>query len=361
MKQDTISPYQLGTLLMLTIGLLNHVIIIPLLLDAAGRDGWLSVIIGLGLLVPYILLLYFTMSKLQRQHPYEWLRARFGAFVARLYATLASLYLFWMAALTLADTVNWTRISYFPQSPAIFLAILLVGLCFYNAHSGIRSIALSAGITLPLVVLFGFFVMSANMQHKDYKNILPMLENGWDPIWHGVLFVCSGLAELTIVLFQQHHLRKLPRTGGLLFLSVMLAGLIVGPLLGSISEFGLDRSQTMRYPAYEEWRLVSLGRYIEHLDFLSIYQWLSGAYTRISLTMFLIPDLYMVPVSKKRTVIMGGLFLLLAVTIYLPYNDVMFVKALSTILPVSMVLSFTLAVTLFVMVVFAKNKRTVSS
>ncbi len=49
--------------LMLANGLTSHVIINPLVLDAAGRDAWLSVIFATVLLVPWTLMLAVFMKR----------------------------------------------------------------------------------------------------------------------------------------------------------------------------------------------------------------------------------------------------------------------------------------------------------
>ena len=63
----------------------------------------------------------------------------------------------------------------------------------------------------------------------------------------------------------------------------ILMGLTMGPTIGAITEFGPIEAAKQRYPAYEEWGLGSIGRFIEHFDFLSIYQWLTGAFIRVGL------------------------------------------------------------------------------
>lgn len=42
MKDATLTFFQVVCMLMLTIGLMNHVIVIPVLMDAAKRDAWIS-------------------------------------------------------------------------------------------------------------------------------------------------------------------------------------------------------------------------------------------------------------------------------------------------------------------------------
>ncbi|MGE5703487.1 MAG: GerAB/ArcD/ProY family transporter, partial [Clostridia bacterium] len=156
MKKDVITQLQLSSVIMLSVGLMNHVIIIPLLLNVAGRDSWFAVLVTTCLFLPYTTLLFYTMKRMQWQHPYAWLKQHYGKWAARIFGCLSGLVLFVMASLTMTDTVNWTRTSYFPQVPVIVLAVLLSCLCFYNSHMGIRSIALSSGIILPFVIVFGF-------------------------------------------------------------------------------------------------------------------------------------------------------------------------------------------------------------
>ena len=46
--------------------------------------------------------------------------------------------------------------------------------------------------------------------------------------------------------------------------------------------------------------LVAIGRFIEHLDFFSIYQWLTGAFIRVGLFLYMIVDLYNLNGKKKK-------------------------------------------------------------
>lgn len=64
--------------LILTVGITNHVFIIPALLQIAKRDAWLSVLLAL---IPYALmigLLLFASSRIGTQRLPEWIRHRLG-------------------------------------------------------------------------------------------------------------------------------------------------------------------------------------------------------------------------------------------------------------------------------------------
>jgi hypothetical protein len=64
--------------------------------------------------------------------------------------------------MTLKDTTMWTYASCLPRTPQQVIAASLILLCGFAAYSGIRAIALSPGILLPFVIIFGDFVISGD-------------------------------------------------------------------------------------------------------------------------------------------------------------------------------------------------------
>ncbi len=197
-------------------------------------------------------------------------------------------------------TAGWTLINYLPSSPILVLALLLCLVCLYYAISGISSIAISAGVLLPLVVLLGYFVSFANNDVKDFQLLQPVLENGWQPVLNGMLYTGGGFVELVLILAIQHRLRKQVKVWQLLLLGAMIIYITLGPIIGAITEFGHSEAAKQMESPYEQWRLVSLGNDIEHVDFLSVLQWLAGAVVRISFSAFLLTDLLPLKRSSMR-------------------------------------------------------------
>src|SRR5690606_24383755 len=116
----------------------------------------------------------------------------------------------------------------------------------------------------------------------DYSLLMPVFEHGLKPVLMGSMYVGGGLTELIVLLFMQHRLKKQVKYWHIVLLSLFLTFLVFGPTTGAIAEFGPVEASNLRYPAYEEWRLVKIGKYVQHVDFLSIHQWMSGAFARIA-------------------------------------------------------------------------------
>lgn len=357
-----INVVQTYFLLLMTNAITNHVIIIPLILREGRRDAWLSVIASA---LPVCLIALLALGIVQaaaHQSLYNWLRMHMGRFIAVLTVSFFFLYLLSLDLVTLKDTTNWVNVTFLPYTPPIVIGGLLVALCFAAAYKGLWSITVCAGALLPFVVLFGFFVSTANFQFKDYSLLMPILEHGLSPVWKGSLYATGGLFEIIFILLLQQHVSDRIRLWPFMIFTLISIGLMIGPLMGSLANFGPFEAMRQRYPAYDQWRLVSFGKYISHLDFLSIYQWLSGAFIRISLLMFLLSDVLQLKRKPARLLFLIPLSVAMILVLFLPVSDMQFVRFLRDVYyPVTCaLLSFVLiALFLFSRITILRNRRNV--
>jgi spore germination protein (amino acid permease) len=355
----SISLLQTALIIILSTGLSNDVIIIPILLDAAKQDAWISVLLACACSFAWIALLYTGIIKIRNQHLFEWLKQAYPPIVGHFLTIIASAYLFVMCVVTVKDTVHWIQTTFSTNTPIFMLTFVLVLICTINAFLGIHSLANTAGVLFPFVILLSFFVMVANIPHKDYSYLEPSLFHGIQPVWNGTLYVAAGFIEVILILFLQHHIRSSISYRSLGFIVLVIMGLTIGSLIDAIVEFGPDEAAKLRFPVYEEWRLVTIGRYIEHIDFLSIYQWFCGAFLRISLMMYLLIDIFNIQRKRKRVMALGFIFLLIVGICIIPFEDQSYLNLLSTyLLPLSVwgMLIFSLIVVILINLAYRKGK-----
>ncbi|WP_152393413.1 GerAB/ArcD/ProY family transporter [Paenibacillus guangzhouensis] len=323
-------------IIMLSTGLLNHVIIIPIILDAAKRDAWISVLLAGACALVWIILLHLGSNRMNKQHLFEWLQHAYHPAVGRILAFLAGIYLLTICTLTTRDTIYWIHLTFSPETPILVYTLIFLLISAFNAYRGIQSLANTASILLPFVVILGFFVMLSNTPHKDYTLLKPILEHGMQPAWYGAMYAGAGFVEVIMLLFLQHHIKTRLSYKSYMIMLVILIGLTMGPIIGAIVEFGPVEAGKLRFPAYEEWRLLTIGRYIEHLDFFSVYQWFSGAFLRISLALFLLLDIFQIQSKKRKLWMLGSIFIFIVIMTEIPFSDRFFLKMMSSyILPYS--------------------------
>ncbi|MGF0470555.1 endospore germination permease [Lysinibacillus fusiformis] len=285
---------------MTVIGLKNHVTIIPPLLDAAKRDGWLSVLFSGGIIFFWLFLLVYIQKKSKQEPIRDWLTEKVGKVASSTVIYTVAIFLLIIAAFTMVETLQWVNTTFLPQTPVLILLVVYTILCILLVTTSLQTIVIVNVFVLFGVVILGFFVAFTNIQVKDYSLLRPFFEHGFQPILHGMIFPASGFIELLLLLFLQHQFKEQLRWYHFTIILAILIGLTLGPLIGAITEFGPSEAAKQRYPAYEEWGLVTIGRYIEHLDFFSIYQWLTGTFIRVSFLLYIVVDLLKMTGDPKR-------------------------------------------------------------
>lgn len=290
-------PRQLFLLLVLSTGLLNHVILIPNLLSAAGRDSWIGVMVAYPIAIGFLWLIYYIVKNSPPDGFYSMLRQRLGKMVSIMLALPVMLFLFSSSYVTLRDLMIWLNAYFLSDSSILMITVVLIIACFITTLSGVKYMALASGFLLPSVVLLGIFISLTNTTLKDPNLLFPILVDGYTPVFKGVIYTLSGLLEIFVVILLQPFSQKPIKFRQLLILLTAFTGLILGPLTASLMEFGLMESVNYRYPAFEQWRVLGIGEYISHLDFFALYQWLSGALIRIGLFMYLLGTFF---TTKKK-------------------------------------------------------------
>ncbi|QRG67033.1 GerAB/ArcD/ProY family transporter [Brevibacillus choshinensis] len=315
--------------MMLTVGITNHVNVIPLLLSSAKRDAWLSVLLASIPFIVWACILSFINNRLHQQSLHQWLRRTSGKFVSYLILIPLLISIYGMALVHLIDTQTWTTVNYLPRTPEWFTALVLMGICIIAAFGGIAPLGITAALLLPIVAILGFFVAFGNVPKKDYSLLLPVFQHGIAPIWEGMIYAGGGFCELVLLLLLQHHVRKPLRLVHYLAMIAIVIILTLSPLTGAIAEFGPIESSRQRFPAFEQWRLLSIGKDIENMEFFAIFQWLSGSFVRISLCLLLLTEILEVHTPKSRSVVLFVLGISMIVITSLPFSDMQFVGFLT--------------------------------
>lgn len=320
MNGKLISAVHIYVLMIMSTGFMVHVLIIPVLLSTSNRDSWLSVIFSTIPFIFWILLVFYLYKKINRQADllsllskkvkYKW--------IYTLLTVILGSYFLLVALITLKFTFIWAKGNYTLDTPDFVIIIMFALVCYFASSKGLLTISTIALLSLPFVSIFGFIVGIGNTPSKNYELLLPIFENGYSEFLQGIFYSCSGLFDTIFLLFLTPFIKNKLKANWLILTGIMLVCLILGPLTGALSEFGPHEAAKLRNPAYEEWRLLKIGEHITRLDFLSIFQWLSGAFVRISLSLFIVEKIFTYQKSAKW--VLPTLYSILILGVYIPWD-----------------------------------------
>jgi len=287
-----ISIPQFFFIFLLSIGISNHVLVVPLIIDAAGRDSWISVIAGYFLSIPFLFLLLSVTKQLKNKSILDWLETNYSNTLRNLIAVSFLIFFIITGFITVKEIVTWTNDTYLPYTPMIVVAFAIIAASLYISRK-INVIGICAGILFPFVVAFLILVTVGNIPSNNYSLILPVLvENDWMDVLKASFFIFASTTEIFMLIMLQHHITKKVTFRHLFLLCFILLIATIGPLIGTIAIFGPEEAGKLNYPSFFQWRVLSIGQYFNHLDFFAIYQWLSATFIRLALILYLIKEVF---------------------------------------------------------------------
>jgi spore germination protein KB len=279
------------------------------------------VIIGFVPSILWILLIYVILKKLKGMDLLTFLKTKIHPSIY--YVTTISFATFLMinAFITFRTTVFWSYENYTFDVPLFVMNLILALICLYGSIKGIHSIGMMALLLLPFVMFLGFLVGIGNVPNKNYTLLFPVFQEDRYSILKVALYSSIGSLETLLLLFVVPFGKKVLRLRWLFLIMFFLSMMTLGPLIGAIAEFNIKTASNMTIPAYDQWRLLSFGKYINRLDFFSIFQWLAGAYIRISLSVFFAHYLLF---GMRKKWMLSVFYGVLLVSNFMPLNTVRF-------------------------------------
>jgi spore germination protein (amino acid permease) len=290
-----------------------------------------------------------------------WLAMRTGKILSGLIMFVFLVHIAVIAFISFYDFITSIKIYFLPLTPQWVVVLPFLLLCVWGASSNLKTIVYSSAFLLPIVWLLGHFVAFSTMPNKDYSYMFPVLVNGSAPIIKGVIIVLGGSVDILLLLLLLPYLNKPFKLWHLAVLITILLGLVLGPALGSIASFGPNVASVLRFPAFEQWRLVELGEHVSHLDFLAVFQLISGAVIRVALCLFFIKEIGLKSKKAKMSLFWSASIFLFFIGVF-PISDIWMQHAIGTYFyPTLLMIGLFLTIVILTLsVIPAKQKGTKS-
>ncbi|WP_054024476.1 endospore germination permease [Bacillus sp. FJAT-28004] len=316
------SRLQIIFLLLLSLGISNHVLIIPHLLKAAGRDAWISILFAYLALIVWSLILFWILKSMSTLSFQDWIEGRIGTIGYKIIGSGFALYLLVAGMMIVFDTTKNVNIYFLPKTSSAIVILSFIFLTYFAARGGLKTIVYMSTMLLPIVWLFGIGVAIMTKSSKDYGMLQPIFTEGIGPDLRGIVVVFGGSIDLMVLLLLQHKLKKPLNYGTVFVLLTLLVGLIMGPTLGSLASFGPIQAANFRFPAFEQWRLVMIGRHISHVDFFAVFQLMAGSIVRTALIIHFLHQLIARGSEKFSKTIMLSITVVISLPALLMISDI---------------------------------------
>ncbi|MCL6444598.1 MAG: endospore germination permease [Alicyclobacillus sp.] len=266
-----ISRLQLITMLIWTV-LGTGVVAVPAIVSQfTVQDAWMiGVLFFASAAVPA-----FVCSRFVRAFPdttlVEALCQTFGPLLGRSLALWYMVWLYIALATIIRELSGFVTAAALPKTPDYVVSALAMFVVAFLVRHGTEVLGRMSEFITPLAMIIVPILVALTARNIRLGHFLPVLADGWSPVWQAALVPCLAYAfELTVVLQMVPSLRS-PQTVGR---DIFLAAAVVSALLTitlSIT-IGVEGPVTsyLSFPILEVVRSIRIGRFIERLDTLYV-------------------------------------------------------------------------------------------
>ncbi len=275
MKENTMVSRQLAFLLFLCM-LGSAFIFVPV--NAVGRNGWLSSLIGSLL---FLIILYLLIS-LQKMYPgvsiLKISKQSLGVTAGTVFNILYLAVLFLVIVLSLYDFTQFLLLIFPRFSPLLIETILILTIININYHGLTTLGRLNDFLTFPTLV-FIILALLIPMFSIDWSNLLPLLTD-WKPVFAGTLIAANWpFGEVIFLALLMPYVTDLKQNSRTLYYWYGIAAfLMILRVIVVIGVFGPETSALLRFPLYTVLRNVTLAGF-QRIELFFFFLWflLSGA------------------------------------------------------------------------------------
>lgn len=253
----------------------------------ADNNAWISILIGLvgGLFI------FTIICKLNNQYPQQPLTLYMcnilGPYVGRVVGFFYILFFLYATARDLRDNTELITSTSFHTTPRIVISFIMIFIVSYAIFKGFEGLARIGIILFFFIMIIGIvgnlLILSSGI--INMKHLLPLLGDGWKPIFssavHQVFFPFGETICFSMFLPYLENQKSALKTG---ILAMIYAGIILSyTIIIDIAVFGVNTVKNTPFPLLETVRMIGIGSFLEHLDFIGILTMMYANFIKIAI------------------------------------------------------------------------------
>ncbi len=178
-----------------------------ILADKAGTDGWISLFLGWGLSVIASILIVLIFRKYPNDTLPELMIRLFGKIVGKILILPVIFYFAFFVWTILTSAMLFIKQWFLPMTPDYVVMFLLIAPGYLVASRSLRILGRYCELVFYMMILM-FFLFLFPLGDSHWVHLLPIMKEGWLPIFHGVFSAIYSFLGFEIVFFIYPYLQK---------------------------------------------------------------------------------------------------------------------------------------------------------
>ena len=287
-NNEVISARQFNVLVIIfVIG--SSILYIPSILAAeAKQDAWIVAVFGsvVGILIAKLVA---SVAKIYPDLNFtQYTEVILGKWFGKLINLVFFINFFMLSGFVLRDVGDFWTTQIMPETPieAILIMFVLVGV--YSIRLGIETIARSAEIFIPWLILMVLVLLLTVTPQMKFSNIQPMFEFGFKTIMRTSLpFIANPFLQLSVFLMIYPHVNnKMKAEKGLLMGVLIGSVILITFTVFSLLVLGSYVTSSQFFPTYTLAKNISIGNFLERIEVLVGLIWIISIFFKLTICLY---------------------------------------------------------------------------
>lgn len=281
MHNVKISTFQFAIVVSLfTIG--TTILVIPSGLAAnVKQDAWIAAILGVGMNLIVVCFYNVVAKRFPDMTILEYNERLLGRWLGKFVSLFFVFFSFVGATTVLFYMGNFIKTQVMPETPIQAINIFFASVVVMGLRLGLETLARTAEIFFPWVVLLFVVLMACLMPEIQLHKLQPILISGAIPLLKAALTVAGTASLPFLVLYMVYpaHVNNVRRARIAYHVAALFGGLffVIITFL-SISVLGAGTTERHLYPSYVLAKQINIGNFLERVEILIAGIWFITVY-----------------------------------------------------------------------------------
>lgn len=287
--KETIDPKVIASILMVGIVEFEIFTIPRKIVEVAGRDAWLSVLLGGVILFAVVFMLIALAKRFPQRNMFEYAFDVWGKPLG--WIIIIGTFLYWAVFLVMAlNEFSWINQILFLRNVPVIIPKLLMALGAAALISyGFAVLARFSQLMLFFMIIpfLGVFILT--LPNIYWGNFFPVLENGFIPVLEGIIYFMSIFQCMTgiILIFYPFFNRSASLLKPALFGMGVIFVLTMLETVGAIGVLGIENINESAWPGVDTITVIELpGFPVERFELWLTLPWIIGIFATWALTLY---------------------------------------------------------------------------
>lgn len=332
----------------------------------AGRDIWITVLVGTALSIIPALMFIYIFNYQPDKNIFEKNKILFGKSIGSGINLILCGLVYFQMMLVIWSITNLIITMYLTKTPEYFISGIFLLLACYAVIKGIETIGRMSEIVFYINMLFYFITIISLLTQFNHELFKPILEYGFmpaiTPVINFLSYLFSPIIVMTVIPKNSIQIPKYSSKfiiGSFMLSSIIMAIIFIitaGVITPELAEFYL-------LPAYYVERKVSIGGFLNNLENILSLHWFNNILMLIILGIYFISKGIDSFINIKSFKIRNIIILVIGLSLIFTrnvifHNTVMILKFVKYQLPLLITLPILTIVLLIIIAIYFKKKIT---